>query len=137
MPYGFLADLVVAFHVGYVAFVVLGLLLILVGVWRRWDWVRNFWFRALHLAAIGYVAYEEFADIVCPLTVWENRLRELAGRPVHEGTFVGRLLHNLIFVDWPPWALTALHVGFAALVVATFVWAPPRLPFRRPAPARG
>ena len=41
----YLADGVVALHVSYVAFVVLGQLLILAGVVFRWQWVRNFWFR--------------------------------------------------------------------------------------------
>ena len=54
--YQFLADLVLTFHVLLVAFIVLGLVLILMGWLKHWAWVRNRRFRSLHLAAIGVVA---------------------------------------------------------------------------------
>lgn len=126
MGYGLLADLIVALHVAYVSYVVFGQLAILVGVVLRCQWIRNVWFRVTHLVAIGIVAFEAAMDIPCPLTVWEENLRRLAGQPVGGETFMGRLLHNLLFYDWPPWAFTVLHISFALLVLATFVLAPPR-----------
>ncbi len=126
MVYRLLADLIVAIHSGYVAFVVVGQVLILAGLFRGWEWVRNWWFRVVHLVAISIVALEAIFDIACPLTVWEQRLRDLAGDEVSRGTFIGDLLHNLIFVDAPAWAFTVAYVGFALLVAATFVLAPPR-----------
>ena len=126
MTYQLLADLIVAIHSGYVAFVLVGQLLILVGVWRGWRWVRNWWFRVAHLVAISIVALEAVFDVACPLTTWEQQLRAAAGQEVSRGTFIGDLLHNLIFVDAPPWAFTLAYVAFALLVIATFVFAPPR-----------
>jgi hypothetical protein len=126
MGYRLLADLIVTVHSAYVAFVVVGQALILAGLWRGWGWVRNWWFRVAHLVAIAIVALEAVFNVACPLTVWEQRLRELAGQEASRGTFVGDLLHNLIFVDAPPWAFTAAYVAFAVLVAATFVLAPPR-----------
>jgi hypothetical protein len=126
MGYALLADLIVAVHVAYVSYVVVGQLAIVVGLLRRWEWVRNPWFRLTHLAAIAIVALEAIFDIECPLTVWERRLRGLAGQDVDQTTFIGRLLHDLIFWDAPPWVFPLLHVGFALLVLATFVLAPPR-----------
>jgi Protein of Unknown function (DUF2784) len=124
--YGILADVVVAVHVAYVSFVVLGQLAILAGVWRGWAWVRNRWFRLAHLLAIMIVALEAVFNIACPLTVWEGRLREAAGSQAVEGTFIGRWLHDLIFFELPPWVFTAVYVGFAVLVLATLWWVPPR-----------
>ena len=63
--YGALANLILILHVGYVLFVVGGLILILAGGVRGWQWVRNPWFRAAHLAAIGYVMFEAWIGIVC------------------------------------------------------------------------
>ncbi|HEY1376170.1 MAG TPA: DUF2784 domain-containing protein [Gemmataceae bacterium] len=134
MRYRLLADFVVAVHSAYVAFVVVGQVLILIGLWRNWRWVRNWWFRVLHLVAISIVAAEAVFNVACPLTTWEQRLRELAGDEVSHGTFVGDLLHNLIFVDAPPWAFTVGYVAFAAVVLATFVLAPPRRSAPPPAP---
>lgn len=131
MGYALAADVIVAIHTAYVSFVVLGQLLILVGLIRKWSWVRNLWFRLVHLLTISVVVVESVLDIPCPLTVWEHRLRKLAGQPVSEATFIGRCLHNLIFYEAEPWAFTVVYVCFALLVVGTLVLAPPRWPWRR------
>jgi hypothetical protein len=125
--YGLLADLVVAVHVGYVAFVVLGQLAIIVAAPFRWGWARNPWFRFAHLAAIGVVAYEAIFDIRCPLTVWEERLRTLAGQSASGESFVGRLLHDLLFIEGqPPVFFTTLYLAVLVLVVQGLVMYPPR-----------
>jgi len=129
--YGFLADLMVAIHVGYVSYVVLGQLLIWLGWALRWKWVRNFWFRATHLLAIGIVAFEEVMDIRCPLTVWEEHFRELAGQPTTGETFLGRLMHSVIFYDFQPWVFTTIYMTTLAVVVLTLIFCPPRRPFRK------
>ena len=73
MPWAkLLADLIVVFHATYVSFVVFGLVAILIGSSYGGDWVRNFWFRAIHLAMIGIVVLEALFGITCPLTVWES-----------------------------------------------------------------
>lgn len=137
MIYGLLADVIVFIHVAYVAYVVVGQLLITVGWPLGWKWTRNFWFRLTHLVAIGFVAFEEAIGMVCPLTAWEQQLRMLAGQEVQTGTFMGRLFHSLIFYNLPAHYFTWMHVGFAALVLATFVLYPPRRPWRRPTDSQG
>ena len=128
MNYGLLADLLVVFHAAFVGFVVFGQVAILIGVLCRWQWARNFWFRTAHLLAIGYVALEALLGLACPLTVWENELRALAGQPVSDASFVGQLIHNLLFWRVQDWMLEYVHMGFGVLVLLTFVCAPPRLP---------
>jgi hypothetical protein len=125
MGYRFLADLVVAVHVLYVGFIVVGQAATLVGIARNWRWVRNPWFRYCHCGAIVVVAAEALLGIACPLTVWEDRLRGWAGEEVTAGSFIGRSLHNLIFYDLPTWVFTVVYVGFAALVLVTAFLAPP------------
>jgi hypothetical protein len=49
-----LADIVLIVHFAFVAFVVGGLALVWIGAVLGWAWVRNFWFRAAHLAAIAF-----------------------------------------------------------------------------------
>jgi hypothetical protein len=130
--YHILADLVVAFHVAYVGYVVLGQLAILLGVLLRWKWIRNPWFRWTHLIMMSIVGFEAAASITCPLTTWETQLRRLANEGAPEGSFVGRLLDSVIFINAPDWAIEAGHIAFALLVIATFVLAPPRLSRKRP-----
>jgi hypothetical protein len=132
--YAALADSIVAIHVAFVGYLVLGQLAILVGLLGRYGWARNSWFRCTHLAAILFVALETVAGMACPLTVWERELRQAAGQAVTGETFIGRMLHSLIFYDLPTWVFTTMYLGFALLVVATFVLAPPRRR-KEPAPA--
>jgi hypothetical protein len=60
------------------------------------------------------------------LTVWEDQLRVAAGETVEEGSFMGRLVHNLIFYDFPPWVFNVVHCIFGAVVLATLILIPPR-----------
>ena len=131
MLYRLLADAVVAFHAAYVAFVIVGLLAVLAGRWLRWRWVRNFWFRTIHFSFIAIVVVESLLGITCPLTTWEDRLRELAGEEVLQGTFVGRCAHGILFYDAPDWVFTTAYCIFGSLVLAALIFVPPQRPARR------
>ena len=124
--YLFWADVVVVLHGAYVAFVLLGLVAVLLGYLWRWDWVRNFWFRIVHLAMILVVAFEAVMGIVCPLTTLENYLRNHAGESVRGGSFMGQVVHDLLFYEAPSWVFTCGYCGFAMLVASTFVIVPPK-----------
>jgi hypothetical protein len=126
-----LADLVVIAHAAYVLFVIFGLVAVLLGILFRWSWTRNFWFRIVHLAMISVVVLESVAGIVCPLTTLEQHLRSEAGLPVKEGSFIGRWVHDLLFFQAAEWVFTIVYCVFGALVLATFILAPPRRPGRR------
>lgn len=128
MWYIVLADLVVAAHVGYVSFVVLGQIAILVGWAFNWSWVRNRWFRGAHLLAMSIVALETIIELRCPLTSLENYLRELGGQQGEDVDFVGKMLRSLIFIDLPDthWFFKVLYFGFLALVLLSLLLAPPR-----------
>lgn len=121
-----LADLIVVVHAAYVSFVVFGLVAIVAGLVFRWGWVRNFWFRVVHLGMIGVVVAEALAGIPCPLTVWESNLRRRAGDVTYHGDFIGYWAHRLIFFDAPPWVFTVVYVVFGAAVLLTFLLGPPR-----------
>ena len=127
----YLADLVLLLHFAYVVFVVGGLALIWLGCALGWRWVRNRWFRVLHLAAITLVAVEAAANVMCPLTVLEDMLRPGEERGTR---FIQRWLHAILFWDWPLWVFTAIYLAFGVLVAATLVLLPPRP--RKPARAR-
>ena len=126
LGYRIAADLVVVFHFSYIAFVVFGLLAILIGLARGWGWVRNPWFRVAHLFAIAIVAAQAVAGIVCPLTTLENALRQRAGQATYPGAFIGYWAHQLTFYQAPPWVFTLAYTTFGLLVLGTFVLAPPR-----------
>ncbi|MGH8752164.1 MAG: DUF2784 domain-containing protein [Burkholderiales bacterium] len=117
-----LADLVLALHFCFVLFVVGGLALIWIGAALRWRWVRNFWFRAVHLAAILFVAGESLAGMLCPLTVWEDTLRASQTG----SSFMQRWAGRLIYYDFPEWVFTGAYLLFAFVVIITFIAIQPR-----------
>lgn len=112
MPYGLLADLVLLAHAGFVVFVVLGGLLVL-------RWPRLAW---LHLPAVAWGAWIEFAGVICPLTPLEIHLRSLAGQQGYAGGFVEHYVFALLY----PEGLTRsvqLALGLLVLVVNLLVYA--------------
>jgi len=127
--YRIAAELVLILHTAFIAFVLFGLVAVLVGMAARWEWTRNFWFRVGHLAAIAYVVVQAFFGMVCPLTDLENLLRQRGGQDAYgEGGFIQFWLHKLIFFDAEPWVFTVCYTAFGLLVAATMWFAPPRKP---------
>lgn len=124
-----LADAILALHVGIVLFVILGQAAILIGAWRHWRWIRNFRFRIAHLALMLFIALQSWLGQLCPLTVWERALRIRAGQTAYAESFIEHWLSRLIFFEAPWWAFVVAYSIFAALVLACWVWVPPR---RRP-----
>jgi hypothetical protein len=116
------ADGVALTHLAVVIFIVGALPLIWLGWILRWRWVRNFYFRVLHLAAIAFVAIQTVFGQVCPLTLWEDQLRGQSAA----GGFIERWVSKLLYLDLPPWAFVLLHVGYAVAVAATWFALPPR-----------
>jgi hypothetical protein len=123
--YLFLAGLILATHILFVAFVILGLVAILLGKFRRWGWVRNWRFRSAHLAAIGIVVAESWLGLACPLTEWENRAREAAGDGAYSGSFIRHWLHEILFYDFAPWVFTVAYTAFGILVLLAWLFVPP------------
>lgn len=117
-----LADALLVLHFAIVVFIVGGLLLTWIGAALGWRWVRNRWFRYLHLGAIAFVALEALIGMTCPLTEWEDALRGGA-RPE---SFVGHWVQRLLYYRAPEWMFTALYVAWATATLATLRLVPPR-----------
>ncbi len=120
------ADTVLFIHALFVAFVILGLLLVLAGGLLQWRWVRNRRFRIAHLAAIVIVVLQSCFSIICPLTLWEMNLREKAGDTTYPGSFVAHWLETLLYYRAPEWVFIVVYTVFGALVVASWFWVRPR-----------
>lgn len=132
--YLFLADVLVAIHFAYVFFVVGGMAAILAGIVLRWSWVRNFWFRSIHFLMMAVVVVETVFGIKCPLTDWEDRLREAGGVPIESETFIGRWIQSVMFYEptnVPPSVLSVCYFIFGLCILLVFIFAPPRWPWRK------
>jgi hypothetical protein len=107
----FLADLLLLLHLAFVAFVVLGGLLLL--RWRRLIW--------LHLPAAIWGVAIMFGGWICPLTPLENRLRRMAGEAGLEGGFIE---HYLLPVIYPSGLTHEVQValGLFALILNLLIY---------------
>ena len=123
--YQALADLVLVLHAAVVLFVVGGLVLVLLGNARGWQWVNATWFRVAHLVAIAVVALQAWASVVCPLTTLESWLRVQGGSPGYTASFIEHWVQTFLFYEAPSWVFTLLYSGFAAAVTATWWRYPP------------
>ncbi len=120
-----LADLILVTHALFVAFVILGLVVILLGRYWYWGWVKNWWFRVIHLLAIGIVIAESWLGLICPLTEWESRSREAAGGSAYSSSFIQHWLHEILFYDFAPWVFTVAYTAFGILVLIAWLFVPP------------
>lgn len=122
---GLLADAILLLHVLVVIAVVGGQALIMIGAARGWRWVRQFPLRLAHLGCMLFIALQSWLGALCPLTEWEQALRVQAGQTTHGTGFIEYWLGRLLYFEAPWWVFVAAYSGFAALVAATWWWAPP------------
>lgn len=87
-PFG-LADLVLVVHFTFLAFVVVGGMLVL-------RWPKLAW---LHLPAVIWGALIEFFGWICPLTPLENDLRHRAGEAGYTGGFIAHYVTRVLYPD--------------------------------------
>jgi Protein of Unknown function (DUF2784) len=114
VTYRILADAVLVLHFAFIAFALLGGLL--VARWPRLAWV--------HLPAAAWAAGIAFFGGICPLTPLENRLREAGGETGLEGGFIEHQLEALIY---PGWLTREIQVALGAVVLAINLLAYARL----------
>ncbi len=87
MAFRILADATVVLHLAFVVFVLLGGLLVLRRPQVAW----------VHLPAAAWGAWVEFAGAVCPLTPFENWLREQGGGVAYSSGFIEHYLLPILY----------------------------------------
>ena len=117
--YLLLADLVLAVHIAFAAYIVLGLAAIWIGRIFGLGFVHSPWFRWTHLGAMGFVLAESLIGILCPLTEIEWRLREASGISHYKQTFMSRVAEIVLYEDLSDAAYMVIYAGFFAAVLLT------------------
>lgn len=105
MLYRFAADALVVVHLGFIAFVLFGGLLL-------FRWPRVTW---LHLPAAVWAVVLELFHLPCPLTPWEQQLRLAAGEAGYSGGFIPHYLLPLIY---PAGLTPGIQLVLAGVVIA-------------------
>ena len=117
-----LADVILVFHALVVAFIIGGTAYIWIGARLQWPGVRSPMFRYAHLGVMLFVAAEALLGVVCPLTLWEDLLRD--GTP--RSSFIAHWVRRLIYYDLPAWVFTTAYVALAIALIITLIRVPPR-----------
>jgi Protein of Unknown function (DUF2784) len=100
-----LADAVLLWHAGFIAWVVFGGIAAL-----RWPRLAG-----LHLPALAWGVWISASGGICPLTPLEQRLRLAAGEAGFHGSFIE---HYLSAVIYPDGLTRGVQMGLAALLLA-------------------
>jgi hypothetical protein len=116
-----LGEMVLAAHLGVIAFNILGLVAIPLGATLGWRWVRIRWWRLLHLASLAVVAIQAIFGRACFLTLWQSALTGEAPQPL-----ITRFVNSLIYWPLPIWVFSTAYVAVFVLTVALWRWVPPR-----------
>ncbi|HLK25894.1 MAG TPA: DUF2784 domain-containing protein [Caulobacteraceae bacterium] len=115
-----LAEAILAAHLAVIAFNVAGLVVIPLGAWRGWAFVRAPLLRLLHLASWGAVAVQALLGRACFLTDWQDAA---SGNP-SQTPLVMRWVNVVLFWPLPAWVFTLVYAMVFAYVVA-LLWLVP------------
>lgn len=122
----YLSRLVALIHLLYVLFVFLGIAVIYIGELFKIKFVRNIWFRTIHLIAMIIVAIQQYFLINCPLTILEKNLLLKSGNEVYDGAFVAHMI-NTYHLNIPTSYYLPLYIGLSVLFMLTFLIIPPKI----------
>lgn len=104
MLYRVAADLLVLLHLAFIIFVIAGGFAVF-----KWSWLVY-----LHIPAVGWGALVEFKGWVCPLTPWENSLRQLAGQEAYSEGFIEHYIFPLVY---PPGLTRDMQSTLGTIVI--------------------
>lgn len=121
-----LADVILLLHTLFVVFIVAALILTIVGGYRQWQWISNWWFRLVHLIGIIIVVAQSWTGMLCPLTTLETWLRGEAGNGQYDGHFIQYWLEHLLYYDAPAWVFVVTYTVIGLLVIITWLRFPPQ-----------
>ena len=123
---------VLALHLAIIAFNVAGCVLIPIGAWRRWRWVREFWWRLAHVLSLAVVALQALMGRACFLTIWQGD----ASGASHVQPMIAGWINRLIYWPLPLWVFAVAYAAVFAYVIALWFCVRPCWPWRRDASQR-
>jgi len=120
-----LASTVLYVHFAVILFNIFWLVVVPLGAWRGWIFVRSFRWRAAHLIVLALVAGQAIAGALCFLTIWQNELLRAAGGPPGNASLIDRLVTRAVFWPLPMWAFVVLYLAVLAYAAALWWLIPP------------
>lgn len=125
-----LAQAVLAVHLAVALFIVFGLVAIPLGAQLGWQFVYAFWWRMLHLVAMGAVAVQKLFGDSCFLSVWEFHLLDIARRVPHQMPIFQALGERVLYINLPLSFFVILYTALWLFVIILWFRVPPRFRHR-------
>ena len=121
-----LAQVVLAVHLMIASFIVLGIIVIVLGGRLGWAITYIFWWRLVHLVAMGAVAVQKLMGNACFLSRWERGLLDMAGAVPHAMPAFQTLGDHVLYWNLPLAFFVWLYGALFAVVIALWFIIPPR-----------
>ncbi len=118
-----LATAILVVHLAVVAFNVGGLVLVPLGGWLGWRWVRLYWLRLLHLLSLAVVALQALFGRACILTIWQFDLAR--GGAGEAPPMIAAWIDRLLYWPLPHWVFVTAYVAVFAYTLLLWRWVPP------------
>jgi len=125
-----IAGIIMLFHFFYVFCVAVPIMLIFIGAFRNWNFIRNFWFRMGHFSLIGIVIALSVLGYPCPLTVWEDHVRRMGGESSYYRDFMTYWISTFLYYDFEPWQCTIFYIAVGVFLLSLFYFVPPKSPIK-------
>ena len=110
------SKIVLLFHFSIFLFITISFILIPLGYYKKWKWVKNKYFRLIHLILMGIIFIETILGFMCPLTILENFLRN----NIEINNKITQIIHQIMYWDLPTYQFIILYLF--SLLYLIFLW---------------
>ena len=111
-----LSEIVLLLHFSIFLFMILSFILIPYGYFKKWEWVKNIYFRSIHLILMGIILIETILGFMCPLTILENFLR--ADKKIDN--IFSKIIHQIMYWDLTNYQFIILYLLSLSYII--FLW---------------
>ena len=110
------SEIVLLFHFCIFLFITLSFFLIPLGYYLKWEWVKNKYYRLIHLVLMVIIFIETILGFMCPLTILENFLRN----DIEINNKITQIIHQIMYWDLPTYQFIILYL--LSLLYLIFLW---------------
>ena len=114
-------EIVLFFHFFIFLFITFSFFLIPFGYFQKWEWVKNKYYRLIHLVLMGIILIETILGFMCPLTILENFLRN----NIEVDNNLTQIIHQIMYWNLPNYQFIILYIlSFSYLIFLWFFFKP-------------
>ena len=110
------SEIVLLFHFCIFLFIILSFFFIPLGYYQKWKWVKNKYYRLIHLILMGIIFIETILGFMCPLPILENFLRN----NIEINNKITQIIHQIMYWDLPTYQFIILYL--LSLLYLIFLW---------------